>query len=212
MAFSGRVEEVSHMRGYWHPLRKVPQPWRYYQVSEGGKILGRVDTVIGPVDSGLVHIHPVSRGVEVDLAIGSPVEIAPRRARDKRGGNRHRDGKNTSRNEGGADPEMMEKEEVPVMLEGEEILGKRGGVKRGRSPRYDGRGSRKNSRGRGRGEESRASTWCFKHNREIPSRDFSSLWIWFLIRDSNTGSSTLESPLMESYLHSMMTVSRSMEK
>ena len=44
----------------------------------GGKILGRVDTVIGPVDSGLVHIHPLFDGIDSRRAIGSPVEVAPR--------------------------------------------------------------------------------------------------------------------------------------
>ena len=150
MTFSGRVEEVSHMRGLLVSFEgRSPNLGDTIRV-RGGKILGRVDTVIGPVDSGLVHIHPVSRGVEVDLAIGSPVEIAPRRARDKRGGNRHRNGKNTSRSEGGRSREDGKRGRGPSNTGRRGDSRKRGGVKRGRSPRYDGRGSRKNSRGRGR--------------------------------------------------------------
>mgnify|MGYP006057575319 FL=1 len=150
MTFSGRVEEVSHMRGLLVSFEgRSPNLGDTIRV-RGGKILGRVDTVIGPVDSGLVHIHPVSRGVEVDRAIGSPVEIAPRRARDKRGGNRHRDGRNTNRNEIGRSRDDGKRSR------GSNNNGRRGdsrkksGAKRGRNPRYDGRGSRKNSRGRGR--------------------------------------------------------------
>ena len=142
MAFSGRVEEVSHMRGLLVSFEgRSPNLGDTIRV-RGGKILGRVDTVIGPVDSGLVHIHPVSRGVEVDLAIGSPVEIAPRRARDKRGGNRYRDGKNTRRNEGGRSREDGKRERGPSNTGRRGDSKKKGGVKRGRSPRYDGRGSR----------------------------------------------------------------------
>ena len=150
MTFSGRVEEVAHMRGLLVSFEgRSPNLGDTIRV-RGGKILGRVDTVIGPVDSGLVHIHPVSRGVEVDLAIGSPVEIAPRRARDKRGGNRHRNGKNTSRSEGGRSRDDGKRGRGPSNTGRRGDSRKRGGVKRGRSPRYDGRGSRKNSRGRGR--------------------------------------------------------------
>ena len=131
MAFSGRVEEVSHMRGLLVSFEgRSPNLGDTIRV-RGGKILGRVDTVIGPVDSGLVHIHPVSRGVEVDLAIGSPVEIAPRRARDKRGGNRHRNGKNTSRNESGRSRDDGKRGRGPSNTGRRGESRKKGGVKRG---------------------------------------------------------------------------------
>ncbi len=44
----------------------------------GGKTLGRVETVLGPSDEPLIHVHPLNGGVEAGSAIGSPVEIAPR--------------------------------------------------------------------------------------------------------------------------------------
>ena len=72
MTFSGRVEEISHMRGLLASFEgRSPNLGDTIRV-KGGKILGRVDTVIGPVDSGFVHIHPVSRGVEVCLLYTSP--------------------------------------------------------------------------------------------------------------------------------------------
>ena len=150
MTFSGRVEDISHMRGLLVSFEgRSPNLGDTIRV-RGGKVLGRVDTVIGPVDSGFVHIHPVSRGVEVERAIGSPVEIAPRRVREKRGGSRHRDGKNTSRNENSRprDGGRRGKGQGNTGRRGDSR--KRSGGPRGRSPRYDGRGSRKNSRGRGR--------------------------------------------------------------
>ena len=78
MAFSGRVTEVSHMGGLLASFEgRSPNLGDTIRVS-GGKILGRVDTVIGPVDSGLVHIHPIFDGVDSRRAIGAPVEVAPR--------------------------------------------------------------------------------------------------------------------------------------
>ena len=50
----------------------------------GGKILGRVDTVLGPVDSGFVHVHPVYNNIDVKRAVGAPVEIAPKKAKGPR--------------------------------------------------------------------------------------------------------------------------------
>ena len=44
----------------------------------GGKIIGRVDTVIGPVGSALIHVHPLYDGIDARASVGSPVEIAPR--------------------------------------------------------------------------------------------------------------------------------------
>ena len=97
MAFSGRVTEASHMGGLLASFEgRSPNLGDTIRVS-GGKVLGRVDTVIGPVDSGLVHIHPLFDGVDSRRAIGSPVEVAPRgrtnnrkRHAGKRGGG-HRD-------------------------------------------------------------------------------------------------------------------------
>ena len=84
MTFSGRVENISHMRGLLVSFEgRSPNLGDTIRV-KGGKVLGRVDTVLGPVDSGLVHVFPILRGVEVERAIGSPVEIAPRKSGNKR--------------------------------------------------------------------------------------------------------------------------------
>jgi len=59
----------------------------------GGKILGRVDTVIGPVGSALIHIHPLYNGIDARASVGSPVEIAPReKPRQDRSRGRHSGG------------------------------------------------------------------------------------------------------------------------
>ena len=59
----------------------------------GGKILGRVNTVLGPVGEPLVHVFPLMGGIDAVAALGSPVEIAPR-VRANKGRNRKRTGVN----------------------------------------------------------------------------------------------------------------------
>ena len=95
MTFSGRVENISHMRGLLVSFEgRSPNLGDTIRV-KGGKVLGRVDTVLGPVDSGLVHVFPIFKGVEVERAIGSPVEIAPRKSGNKRTHGKRRDARNT---------------------------------------------------------------------------------------------------------------------
>ena len=88
-------------------------------------------------------------GVEVERAIGSPVEIALQ-IRDKGVVTAIGMERIPSRNEGGK-PEMMEKGGEVAVLEGEkkEILGKRGKQER-KGQKSNGRGARKAFRGRGR--------------------------------------------------------------
>ena len=63
------------------------------------------------------------------------------------------------------DPEMMEKGgEVPVILEGEAIPGKREGSREEGVPGTMDAVLEKILEGVEEGEESRASTWCFRHN------------------------------------------------
>ncbi len=77
MSFSGRVSRESHEGGLLVSFEgRAPRLGAGIRVV-GGKTLGRVETVLGPSDEPLVHVHPLNEGVEGVSAIGSPVEIAP---------------------------------------------------------------------------------------------------------------------------------------
>ena len=74
MTFSGRVTSVSHMGGLLISFEgRSPNLGDVLRIN-GGKLLGKVDTVLGPVDSGLVHVHPLFNNVDASRAVGSPVE------------------------------------------------------------------------------------------------------------------------------------------
>jgi rRNA processing protein Gar1 len=78
MSFSGRVKEASHEGGLLVSFEgKAPRLGASIRIS-GGKIIGRVDTVLGPVDSPIIHVHPLTDGIDPRATLGSPVEIAPR--------------------------------------------------------------------------------------------------------------------------------------
>ncbi len=111
MSFSGRVSRESHLRGLLVDFEgKPPRLGARIRIS-GGKIIGRVDTVLGPVGSALIHIHPLYNGIDARASVGSPVEIAPRdnshqgrpRGRHSSGNFRERGGprKGSSRDKGG---------------------------------------------------------------------------------------------------------------
>lgn len=114
MSFSGRVDRESHLGGLLVDFEgKPPRLGARIRIS-GGKILGRVDSVIGPVSSALIHVHPLYDGIDARASVGSPVEIAPReRARQSRPRGRHsggnfregggRGGRNFRDNKGGGD-------------------------------------------------------------------------------------------------------------
>jgi len=93
MSFSGRVNRESHLGGLLVDFEgRPPRLGARIRVS-GGKILGRVDTVIGPVGSALIHIHPLYNGIDARASVGSPVEIAPReKPRQDRSRGRHSGG------------------------------------------------------------------------------------------------------------------------
>ena len=77
MSFSGRVSRESHEGGLLVSFEgRAPRLGAGIRVV-GGKTLGRVETVLGPSDEPLVHVHPLNEGIESGSAIGSPVEIAP---------------------------------------------------------------------------------------------------------------------------------------
>ncbi len=78
MSFSGRVSQPSHEGGLLASFEgRAPRLGTSIRIT-GGKILGRVETVLGPIEEPLIHIHPLQRGVDAEAAIGSPIEIAPR--------------------------------------------------------------------------------------------------------------------------------------
>ena len=70
MSFSGRVKEASHEGGLLASFEgRTPRLGASIRIS-GGKILGRVDTVLGPVDEPLIHIHPLMDGIDTVAAVG----------------------------------------------------------------------------------------------------------------------------------------------
>jgi rRNA processing protein Gar1 len=78
MSFSGRVTQASHEGGLLASFQgRAPRLGASIRIT-GGKILGRVETVLGPVEEPTIHIQPLQRGVDAKSAIGSPIEIAPR--------------------------------------------------------------------------------------------------------------------------------------
>ena len=88
MSFSGRVKGASHEGGLIVSFEgRPPRLGASIRIS-GGKILGRVNTVLGPVDDPLIHVHPLMEGIDTVAAVGSPVEIAPRVRTSKK--QRHR--------------------------------------------------------------------------------------------------------------------------
>ena len=84
MSFEGRVTRESHEGGLLVTFEgRAPRLGARLCVT-GGKTLGKVETVLGPVDEPLVHLFPLADGIDGSKAIGSPVEIAPRLRRDSR--------------------------------------------------------------------------------------------------------------------------------
>ena len=78
MSFSGRVKNTSHEGGVIVAFEgKAPRLGASIRIS-GGKVIGKVDTVLGPVKSPFVHVHPLMEGIDAKASIGSTVEIAPR--------------------------------------------------------------------------------------------------------------------------------------
>ena len=166
MSFSGRVDRESHLGGLLVDFEgKPPRLGARIRIS-GGKILGRVDSVIGPVSSALIHVHPLYDGIDARASVGSPVEIAPReRVRQSRprrahsGGNFRegggRGGRNFRDNKGGGN-----RGRGPGGQGGRNFRDNKGGGNRGRGPGKSGRkagnsGRRSDSGKNGRGNRRR---------------------------------------------------------
>ncbi len=134
----------------------------------GGKIIGRVDTVIGPVGSALIHVHPLYDGIDARASVGSPVEIAPReqpsqrRPRGRHSGGNFRErgssrggGRSYRDNKGGGN-----RGRGPGGQGGRSYRDNKGGGNRGRGPNNPGRktgntGRRRDSGKSGRGNKRR---------------------------------------------------------
>jgi rRNA processing protein Gar1 len=134
----------------------------------GGKIIGRVDTVIGPVGSALIHVHPLYDGIDARASVGSPVEIAPReqpsqrRPRGRHSGGNFRErggsrggGRSYRDNKGGGN-----RGRGPGGQGGRSYRDNKGGGNRGRGPNNSGRktgntGRRRDSGKSGRGNKRR---------------------------------------------------------
>lgn len=78
MSFSGRVDRESHEGGLLISFDGMPPRLGARMRVRGGKILGKVETVLGPIESPLIHVHPLYDGIDSRASVGSPVEIAPR--------------------------------------------------------------------------------------------------------------------------------------
>ena len=96
MSFSGTVSSESHEGGLLISFEgRAPKLGAGIRIT-GGKTLGRVETVLGPIEGALVHVHPLNEGIDAVSAIGSPVEIAPR-GRVNRGRQNRRSGESKFR-------------------------------------------------------------------------------------------------------------------
>ena len=167
MSFSGRVDRESHLGGLLVDFQgRPPRLGARIRIS-GGKIIGRVDTVIGPVGSALIHVHPLYDGIDARASVGSPVEIAPReqpsqrRSRGRHSGGSFRErggsrgGRNFRDNKGGGN-----RGRGPGGQGGRNFRDNKGGGNRGRGPNNSGRktgnsGRRRDSSKSGRGKKRR---------------------------------------------------------
>jgi len=152
MSFSGRVNRESHLGGLLVDFEgRPPRLGARIRIS-GGKILGRVETVIGPVGSALIHIHPLYDGIDAMASVGSPVEIAPResprqgRPRGRQSGGSYRG------NKGGG-----QRGRGPGGKGGRSFRDNKGGGQRGRGPGGKGRKSGNSSRRRDSGKSGRGN-------------------------------------------------------
>jgi len=146
MSFSGRVSEASHKGGLLISFEgRAPRLGASIRIT-GGRILGRVETVLGPTSDPLVHVHPVVENVDLAAAVGSPVEIAPRvrsgQGRSRRGPSGKRAKQYQSRS--------TRKDKYPAKRHIRREGGKRGMGRKGKSTRPRGRSDRRRGSGKRR--------------------------------------------------------------
>ena len=65
MSFSGTVSSESHEGGLLISFEgRAPKLGAGIRIT-GGKTLGRVETVLGPIEGPLVHVHPLNESIAV---------------------------------------------------------------------------------------------------------------------------------------------------
>jgi len=92
MSFAGTVSKTSHEGGILASFEGKPPSLGTNIRIRGGKNIGRVQSVIGNVKNPMIHIFPLSRGIDGSSAVGSSIEIAPRDRTPKSNKNRGRSG------------------------------------------------------------------------------------------------------------------------
>ena len=152
MSFSGRVDRESHLGGLLVDFEgRPPRLGARIRIS-GGKILGRVDTVIGPIGSALIHVHPLYDGIDARASLGSPVEIAPRESGRQGRPKRRHSGGSYRDNKGGGN-----RGRGPGGPGGITVRADKGGGNRGRGPNKTGRKSGNSGRRRDSGKSGRGN-------------------------------------------------------
>ena len=74
MTVRGRIVSMSHLGGLLVNFEGLPPGLGWTVQIEGGQNIGRVDSVIGSVNSGLIHVV-LSKRIDPASATGAPVEI-----------------------------------------------------------------------------------------------------------------------------------------
>lgn len=105
MTVKGRVVSLSHVGGLLAEFEDKAPGLGWEVRIEGGRTIGRVDSVIGGIENALVHVS-LSAKIDSSSAIGAPIEIGRRSRNDSRknrdvskGGGQRRD-RTRSKNRG----------------------------------------------------------------------------------------------------------------
>lgn len=87
MTVKGRVVSLSHIGGLLVEFEDKAPGLGWEVRIEGGRTIGRVDSVIGGIENALVHVS-LSEKIDSSSAIGAPIEIG-RRSRNENRKNRN---------------------------------------------------------------------------------------------------------------------------
>ena len=83
MTVKGRVVSLSHVGGLLVEFEDKAPGLGWEVRIEGGRTIGRVDSVIGGIENALVHVS-LSEKIDSSSAIGAPIEIGRRSRNDTR--------------------------------------------------------------------------------------------------------------------------------
>jgi len=83
MTVKGRVVSLSHTGGLLVEFEDKAPGLGWEVRIEGGRAIGRVDSVIGGIENALVHVS-LSEKIDSSSAIGAPIEIGRRSRNDNR--------------------------------------------------------------------------------------------------------------------------------